>query len=141
LNNPDVVFSQPKLQGEWAEFCFIAQAVAHRLRVSKPCGDSSPYDVIVDFNGRLSRVQVKSVAFKRKRRNAYQVIVRRGSKTGLPYCSADVDFITVLVIPESVWYIIPIKEVTAKGIYLSPHRRSSRRFEPFREAWHLLRGK
>ena len=132
-----MVFSQPKLQGEWAEYCFITQAIAHGLRVSKPCGDSSPYDVVVDSNGKLSRVQVKSVSTKG--RTTYHVSAGRGAHSKLHYDANDVDFLAVLVIPESVWYVIPIQEAACKTIHLCPHRPSKRRFEPFREAWHLLR--
>ena len=50
-----------KLRGEWAEAAFIAKAMGQGLRVSKPCGESDPYDFVV-FNVRhaMNRVQVKS---------------------------------------------------------------------------------
>ena len=49
-----------KQQGEWAELCFMARAAGLGLRVSKPYGDSASYDVGVECDGRILRVQVKS---------------------------------------------------------------------------------
>jgi hypothetical protein len=43
--------SQFKLQGEWAELLFMTRAAEHGLRVIKPCGDSSRYDLIVESGG------------------------------------------------------------------------------------------
>ena len=50
-----------KRRGEWAEAAFIAKAMGQGLRVSKPLGESDPYDFVV-FNVRhaMNRVQVKS---------------------------------------------------------------------------------
>jgi len=43
------------------------------------------------------------------------------------------------VIPADAWYLIPIRQVAqVKSIWLSPHRPSRRKFEPYREAWQLL---
>jgi len=35
----------PKLRGEWAELHFILRAIALGLILSKPYGDSAPYDL------------------------------------------------------------------------------------------------
>jgi hypothetical protein len=37
--------SQPKLRGEWAELHFILRAIELVLILSKPYGDSAPYDL------------------------------------------------------------------------------------------------
>jgi len=51
-----------KHQGEWAEVRFLDQAFRRGLHVSKPYGDNTAYDFIVDSRSRLTRVQVKSVS-------------------------------------------------------------------------------
>jgi hypothetical protein len=49
-----------KQRGEMAEAAFLAKAAGLGFRVSKPWGESSRYDLIVDNGRKLLRVQVKS---------------------------------------------------------------------------------
>ena len=49
-----------KRRGELSELAFIYKATGLGFNVSKPYGDSSRYDFIVEHLGRLSKVQVKS---------------------------------------------------------------------------------
>src|SRR5690242_9085889 len=42
-------FPHSKLQGEWAEACFAAEALRRGFIVSKPLGDSAPYDFVLDW--------------------------------------------------------------------------------------------
>jgi hypothetical protein len=42
-----------KERGEWGELCFMARAAEHGLRVTKPWGDSAPYDFAIEHNGTL----------------------------------------------------------------------------------------
>jgi PD-(D/E)XK endonuclease len=47
-------------RGEWAELLFMARAAERGLCVSKPWGDTSHYDFVVESEAaRLLRVQVK----------------------------------------------------------------------------------
>ena len=41
-------FKTHKLRGEWAELRFMTQAAEHGIMVSKPWGDSAPYDLMVE---------------------------------------------------------------------------------------------
>jgi PD-(D/E)XK endonuclease len=50
-----------KRKGEMAELIFVVKAASMGFAVSKPYGDSEPYDLVVEENGRLLRIQVKSV--------------------------------------------------------------------------------
>jgi PD-(D/E)XK endonuclease len=54
-----------KTRGEWAELRFITRALELGFRVSKPWGDSAPYDLATDHRGRFQRVQVKCTIFHR----------------------------------------------------------------------------
>ena len=136
--------SERKLQGEWAEVCFLWRAASLGFAVSKPYGDSTRYDFMVDAGvksgqaGRISRVQVKSVSVLDQ--DSYRLTLSRGggSKTGYRCC--EIDFFAGYVIPQDVWYIIPVRAVARlKSIRLCPHRPSRRRLELYREAWRLLR--
>ena len=52
-------FATYKQRGEWAELLFMTLAAERGFRVAKPWGDSAPYDVVVEREGRFLRVQVK----------------------------------------------------------------------------------
>src|SRR5205823_9610204 len=104
-----------KQQGEWAEVRFVAAALRRRFHISKPYGDSTRYDFMVDAGvksgqaGRISRVQVKSVSVLDQ--DSYRLTLSRGggSKTGYRCC--EIDFFAGYVIPQDVWYIIPVRAV------------------------------
>lgn len=49
-----------KLKGDIAEQSVILFVLQKGWGVAKPIGDRLPYDVILDINGRLIKVQVKS---------------------------------------------------------------------------------
>ncbi len=49
-----------KRRGEWAELRFMTRAAEYGLCVSKPWGESSQYDLVVECDGAFVRVQVKS---------------------------------------------------------------------------------
>ena len=125
----------PKLRGEWAEIRFLARASEHGLHVSKPYGDCLPYDFIVESNGRMFRVQVKSTAYKRPNGAGYECCI---GPSRAPRHRAKMDFLAAYVIPEDVWYIIPYPELTATtGINLNP-RSQGNAYRQYREAWDLL---
>ncbi|MGH9580239.1 MAG: group I intron-associated PD-(D/E)XK endonuclease [Terriglobales bacterium] len=136
------LISHPKRRSEWVELQFMARAASHGLTVSKPWGDSARYDFIVEHQGRFSRVQVKSTQFCQ--RGAYlcntvsRPPMRQNSGTG--YTSAEIDFFAFFVIPEDVWYIVPVAEMKRAryAAYLKPHDRHNKYFR-YLEAWHLLR--
>jgi hypothetical protein len=60
-----VGFQTHKEQGEWAELCFVERARQIGLTLVKPYGNSSSYDVGIEHEGRLLRVQIKSTGFSR----------------------------------------------------------------------------
>ncbi len=122
-----------KLRGEWAELRFAARAAERGLVVSHPWGDSAPYDLMVEHQGRVCRVQVKCTTYKRGR--SYKCHV---THNGVPYLSSQVDFIAAYVIEADVWYLIPTAATKGRiHIMLSPHRENSE-FAVYKEAWHLL---
>jgi len=59
-----------KARGEWAELYFMMLAAGEGMKVSKPFGESGKYDVGVDNQNRVLRVQVKSAAYT-ERKNEY----------------------------------------------------------------------
>jgi hypothetical protein len=126
-------FKNYKLRGEWVELRFMTQAAEYGIMVSKPWGDSAPYDLMVEHKGRIRRVQVKSTAYKRDA--SYKCHV---TANGIPYPADHLDFIAAYVIPTDTWYIIPIKAVgTQAHLLLNPNRKTHK-YAAYKEAWHLL---
>jgi hypothetical protein len=122
---------------------FVIKAASMGFAVLKPYGDSEPYDIVIELNGRLLRIQVKS-AFSTARWG-YSVAVARHLYGGamVQYCAQEVDFIAAYVVPHDVWYIVPIAEIGGSTqIHLYPEgarRTGGAQFEKYREAWDLLR--
>ena len=52
---------QSNIKGDIAELAVAKRFLELNYWVSKPFGDDAPYDLIVDLNGSLKRVQVKYV--------------------------------------------------------------------------------
>ena len=89
-----------KERGEWAELCFMAKAAGHGLRVSKPYGDSASYDVGVEREGRILRVQVKSTLYRRRGIESYSLNVHGPRRQR--YKKGTVDFFAVYLIPPAI---------------------------------------
>ncbi len=125
-----------KHRGDWAETAFAAKAMGQGLSVCQPLGENEPFDFVV-FNVRrsMNRVQVKS-AWKRWH-GKYQITCGRGG-----FRRRDLDFVVVAIPDCDVWYVIPIDALAGtRGAAFAPHNpKSKRKFEKYREAWHLLTG-
>jgi hypothetical protein len=135
MTKPRVKIKHPKRRGEWAEMRFMAMATENGLEVSKPYGEMARYDFVVEHDGKFARVQVKSTMFRNGRGYACTMRGWRG-----PYGRDEFDYIAVYLILEDVWYIIPVKNIRGQWtLTLNPHLKNAR-YEPYREAWHLLRG-
>ncbi len=143
--------SHCKIKGEYAESAFLARAIALGFRVSKPWGDSAPYDFILEkklsvgvrrLRARIFRVQVKS-AWVRTSYGRYRI---RTSGTGAArrmrgYSPAEVDFVIAWVAPLDLWYVTPVAAIRSKDtIALRPDLpKNAGRYERYREEWGLLR--
>ena len=83
--------------------------------VSKPWGDSAPYDFMIEHNGRVLRVQVKSTM--RIVRGCYRCHVPYNRGQGSP--QRLMDFVAAYVIPEDLWYILPARVATCLQGHIS----------------------
>jgi PD-(D/E)XK endonuclease len=133
----------PKRMGELVEVAFLHKAVSLGFGVAKPYGDSESYDFIVDARqdvaGRLLRVQVKSTSHLQY--DAYHLFAgHRTRQGGLPYTSEQIDFLVGYIVPEQIWYVLPLLAFApTKCLTFYPHRQPKRaRYEEYREAWKLM---
>lgn len=130
-----------KERGEWVELLFMAEAARMGLKVARPHGDSARFDVIVEGGGRLHRVQVKSTLFNRN--GCYECLCfwsRVGAKRmSKQYTDEQIDFIAAYVVPEDVWFIVPVRELRTKTLYLPPKARAKRsKYGKYMDAWEEL---
>lgn len=113
----------------------MERAAGEGLRVSKPYGDTAPYDVGVESKGRILRVQVKSTMYVRRGGEyCLNLLGRRRQK----YEAGTVDFFAVYLIPEDEWYIIPFEEIEGKTLHIRCEG-GRKKWDEYREAWELLR--
>src|SRR5258708_39735132 len=126
-----------KRLGEAAEAGFLARATSLGFSVCIPWGDSNRYDSVVELNHGLLRVQVKSATMYSE--NRYRV--KTTGASGKVYTSKEIDFFVGYVVPENIWYLIPVQAIgQRKGIrfYPTTRRQSRAIFEKYRETWCLL---
>jgi hypothetical protein len=130
----------PRRRGELIELLFAQKATSLGFRIFKPVCDES-YDFIIDSGRRFSRVQVKST--DRLRKGGYLIGACHFAthNTKQCYTSAEIDILAAYIVPEKAWYIIPIKAFTPQQwlSFYPQNKQSQGRFEPYREAWPLLK--
>ncbi len=131
-----------KAKGELGELAFVHKAASLGFGVSKPHGENEPYDFILDSGKRLWRVQVKSIFSPF--RSGYRTMGQRSNHD--MYKTNEVDFVIVYIAPLGIFYVIPLKYLSASraiALYPSGCKSGGGHFERWREAWHLLapRGK
>lgn len=135
-----------KLKGDIAEQAAILKLLELGWGVSKPIGDRLPYDLIVDVDSRLIRLQVKSAWFNSFDQN-YCVDVRR-TKTNRKemvrslYSTQDFDFALVYLPEKQIFYVFPVNVFIGFGSTLSLVEDDKRQRKPrsaiYREAYELI---
>jgi hypothetical protein len=134
-NSPPVL--PTKRRGEIAEAAFLHKAASLGFSVSKPWGESDRYDFILDSGDHCWRVQVKSAHTSAINGYCFHAC---GNVSSRRYTSKDIDFLVGYVVPDNVWYVLPIalfSAITAVKVFPSSKRRMSR-YELYREAWHYF---
>jgi hypothetical protein len=127
-------------QGFLSQYALIPVLEGMGVSVSLPCDPHCTYDLITDADGLLLRVQVKSCGILK--RNRYKVDIMCGATNQKrPYSEGMLDAFIVHIPTEASWYVIPAAVIAGqKWVSLYPHDQTGK-YEPFRDAWHLLWGK
>jgi hypothetical protein len=112
----------PRQQGDSGERAALHWLVGAGALVSIPFGHSRDYDLIADFEGRLSRVQVKTSACRAKQRWAVTLCTRGGNQSwnGLVkrLDPTQFDHLFVLVADGRQWFIAADRIEGATTIHL-----------------------
>jgi len=126
-----------KRMGEAVEAAFLAKVCKLRIPVCKPWGDSERYDFVVDWGKGFWRVQVKGSSYceRSRERSRYQAGAGSNGKT---FTKKDMDFVVVHIVPEELWYVVPIEIAEGLAALWFNPRSTWARFEKYREAWCLL---
>lgn len=117
-----------------AEVLFAAKAASLGFTILQPFGQSRPYDVVVEFEGKLTRVQVKS-AWRLGQYKAYHFPVGTWHRR---YRPEDVDVIAAYVAPKQTWYIIPLQAILPRRNVRISEREEISRYARYKEAWDEL---
>ncbi len=133
-----------KLKSDIAESEVVTQLLKRGYRVLKPVGDRLPYDLAVDLNGKLIRIQIKSAW---QQNGAYTVDTRR-TKTNrremvrARYGDNDFDFAILFIEDRKVFYVMPVKVFSSFKSGIALVEQTTRQRKPksyqYREAWGLL---
>ena len=111
-----MVFGSNKEKGNAGLAMGIAYFGSNGYTVSLPLNDTQDYDLIVDKDNKLKKVQVKSTACKTKYGN-YQVALKScGGTKGKTYkILIDTNVDELFILTEDLnMYIVPIEEINNK---------------------------
>ena len=135
-----------KLKADIAESAIVTELLSRGHNVLKPVGDRLAYDLAIDKDGRLIRIQVKCAWFDSKK-GMYLIDVRR-TRTNrrrmlrMKYSDGDFDFAIIYLPDIKVSYIIPsgIFNGYASSLAIVEDQKRQRppRSAEFRERWDLL---
>ena len=134
-----------KLKSDIAESVVSTELLKRGFHVLCPIGDRLPYDLCIDRNGKLIRLQVKR-AWLRKR---VYIVDSRRTKTNRRrmvrsrYRTSDFDYAVLYIQDHDIFYIMPNKEFCSYRSEITLSENNSRQRRPrsacYREAWGLLK--
>ena len=135
-----------KLKSDIAESATVTKLLKLNFKVLKPFGDRLPYDLGIDLNGRLIKLQVKSAWLSKQ--GFYTVDIRR-TKTNRRimkhelYKRDDFDFAIIYIEELDISYVVPIEIFLSFKSGIALVEKTGRQRKPrssiYREAWHLIK--
>lgn len=139
-----------KLIGDISEFMVAVELLKRGFVVLQPIGDRLPYDLAIDLNGNLIRIQVRT-AYYYKKTDCFVGNVRsiktnrKRSKVVMPNMN-QMDFWVFVVQSSRTFYVVPseiIKQIRS-AVNLYPHRAKYRVYkdkpniEEYKERWDII---
>lgn len=105
------------LQGNFGLGKAIEYFTSHSIPVSIPLNDTQKYDLVIDQNGQMKRVSVKTT--RQKRHNCYCVELKNSGgasrkKTIRPFDNSSCDLLFVLT-DANTTYLIPTERVDVRS--------------------------
>jgi len=112
--------------GKIAEMDFAKECIKRGIVPSMPLDDCGGYDFIIEKNGKLVKVQIKSTTKLCKTKKIYRVAVQKGNYGDTPYSDSDFDILSVYIHPLNMWYHIPKDKIKTRGIGFRPDKPDSK---------------
>lgn len=108
----------PKWKGEVAEQAIATELMKRGLSVSRPLGDSQRYDLLLDYEQKIWRIQCKHLASS----NSFATASVRSNSTGFVrsgyHGQVDLFMVWSMVEPLKV-FVVPVEEATKGFMTLS----------------------
>jgi len=133
-----------KLKADIAEAAVVTALLKRGFKVLKPIGDRLPYDLALDVNGKLLKIQVKSAWYY----NGSYTVDSRRTKTNRRrmlrsrYDDKDFDFAILYIDRIDTFYVMPLSVFSGykSGISLVESEKRQRKLQSamYRERWDLL---
>ena len=127
-------------QGEMSEQIFANKCfVEYGYMVSNPIG-TADYDLVVDVNGSLKKVQVKSSIKGNGNVNICKGTnaVKSGKQGKYPYPEESIDFFAIHNIPNDDWYIIP-RNATGDAMNLRIALKREGKYTCYKDNWSFMK--
>tara|TARA_Y100000593_G_C4319458_1_gene342926 strand:+ start:3684 stop:4076 length:393 start_codon:yes stop_codon:yes gene_type:complete len=123
-----------KVAGTIAECKVVQQLLEEGFGVSWALGENVAWDLIADWNGKVSRLQVKSTSVLSSRGN-YRIILTHLQQRRRRYNSRDADAIVAVCPPG--FYVIPIKKL--KHVTLTFNTDGTGYYSASKDDWGALK--
>ena len=121
-------------QGEISEQIFAVKCFAeYGYMVSQPNG-TADYDLVVDVNGSLKKVQVKSSIKGDGNVNICKGTNGTGNIGKYPYPEENIDFFAIHCIDQDDWYIIP-RSATGDSMNLRIALKRKGKYSGYKNNW------
>ena len=128
------------MKGLLAEKLFDAECTRRKIKTLKPTDPKSKYDIAIDIEGKIFKVQIKSTSYFIKRKDPkirYGVKLVPSASNRL-YLKSEVDLFAIYIEPLNIWYLIPYDNIgEKKRVTLYPYDTSSL-YDPYQNAWYIL---
>lgn len=112
----------------------IARLMKEGYNLLEPLSENSRYDLAIDLEGRLIRIQIKTIYFKNDKK-VYEMVcystTRRGKKhIKTPYTEREVDFIIGYNLERDEMYTFPIKDIAGRKQIIFREERRKNQYKP-----------
>ena len=116
--------------GEYSESLFTTRCIEMGYIVSKPFSHYTRYDLVIDVNNSLHRVQVKSTEYLRNKDNQCNVKI--------DYTKDEIDWFAIYFKIFKSWYVLPIEAVDGI-VQFSVKKDSKSKYNIFKDNFGFLR--
>ena len=129
--------------GDIAEISFMLRAMKAGFNVCSPYSKDSAYDCILDYKGKLNRIQIKATGVLNKGRSKgaseyYRLVCSHGSTGKKLYTKNECDYFALYVMPLDQFFIVPVTDIKTKTFKIYPNNFQHKHYK-YLERFDLLK--